>query len=312
MDSENLARISYLDSTNQDLKYARQLKDTSDAIPPTNVRVIAPSDGQTLAGTITVRGTAEDDSGTIQKMEFFFGGSSVPQCTDSTPKPSGSIFECHVGTNTLADGTWLVYARAFDPSGNSTESPKISVTISNTDSTPPVAGLVVPTPQFGIFIGASFNLSTVFTENGSDITNCKYTIDGTTWSPAALAGNPPTFTCTKTGIVGADGLSLTLNMRATSSGGIGTGTALTRTVDAAAPTTTDNATTGWVNTDQTVTLTATDGTGSGVARTAYCTDTTNTCTPSTVGTVVPVACGAGTACRPPSATGLSITWATRR
>ncbi|HSB78888.1 MAG TPA: fibronectin type III domain-containing protein [Candidatus Methylomirabilis sp.] len=47
----------------------------------------------------------------------------------------------------------------------------------------------------------------------------------------------------------------------------------------------------------TVYLTATDAGGSGVASTQYCTDTTNVCTPSTVGTSVSVGCPAGTACQ---------------
>jgi hypothetical protein len=277
IDSENVPHVSYQDGSNQDLKYARKFKDTFDTIPPVNVRMIAPGDGQTLAGTVTVQGTAQDDSGTVQKIEFFFGGSSVPQCTDSTPKPSGSIFECQVGTDTLADGAWLMYARAFDPSGNATESPKITVTISNTDATSPVAGQVVPTPQFGTFIGASFNLSAVFTDHESDITSCQYTIDGTTWFPADLAGNAPTFTCTKTGILGVDGLSLMLNMRATSSGGIGTGTTVARTVDTASPTGTISINSGaafTASTAVTLSLTCNDGTGSGCAQMAFSNDNT--------------------------------------
>jgi len=90
---------------------------------------------------------------------------------------------------------------------------------------------------------------------------------------------------------------LTLNMTAASLGGTATGTAITRTVDSAAPITTNNAPAGWVSTDQTVTLTSGDGSGSGVKNTQYCTDTTNSCTPSTNGTSVPAACNANTACQ---------------
>ena len=53
-----------------------------------------------------------------------------------------------------------------------------------------------------------------------------------------------------------------------------TATAIARVVDATAPTTTSNAPVGWAATDQTVTLTANDGTGSGIAYTQYCLDST--------------------------------------
>src|SRR5437867_2066913 len=89
---------------------------------------------------------------------------------------------------------------------------------------------------------------------------------------------------------------LTLNMRAASLGGTATGTAITRTVDAAAPITTSNAPADWVATNRTVTLTPGDGSGSGVKSTQYCTDAANSCTPSTNGISVPVACNANNAC----------------
>jgi hypothetical protein len=67
--------------------------------------------------------------------------------------------------------------------------------------------------------------------------------------------------------------------------------------DTTPPTTTSNAPTAWVATDVNVTLTATDGTGSGVASTQYCTDIAGTCTPLTTGPVPTITCPAGTACQ---------------
>jgi len=56
----------------------------------------------------------------------------------------------------------------------------------------------------------------------------------------------------------------------------------TLTWDIAAPTTSDNAPSGWQTADVTITLTPTDATpSSGIAATMYCTDTVNTCNPST-------------------------------
>ncbi len=63
------------------------------------------------------------------------------------------------------------------------------------------------------------------------------------------------------------------------------------------PTTTDNWTDNWTNTSPVnITLTPSDGSGSGVQATYYCVDTTNTCTPSTSGTSVSVTCAAGSTC----------------
>src|SRR5206468_6877792 len=101
----------------------------------------------------------------------------------------------------------------------------------------------------------------------------EFTINGgSAWNAATVSGSSPNFTCTKTGITGTNGQALTLNMRATGSGGTGTGTAVTRTVDAAPPITTTDAPAVWVAANRTVTLTRSDGSGSGVKNTQYCTD----------------------------------------
>ena len=68
-------------------------------------------------------------------------------------------------------------------------------------------------------------------------------------------------------------------------------------LDQTPPTTASNASAGWVGTDQTVALTPSDGTGSGVAVTQYCTDTANSCTPGTTGISVAVNCAAGATCQ---------------
>jgi hypothetical protein len=67
-------------------------------------------------------------------------------------------------------------------------------------------------------------------------------------------------------------------------------------IDKKAPTTTDNANTAWVNSDQTVTLTPADS-GSGVASTVYCTDSGGICAPGTSGTSISVTCASGQVCQ---------------
>ncbi|MFZ4858146.1 MAG: CxxxxCH/CxxCH domain c-type cytochrome [Desulfuromonadaceae bacterium] len=109
------------------------------------------------------------------------------------------------------------------------------------DTTPPVAGTVNISPDYTngatSYTGASATITAQFTESdaGSTVTGCEYTTNGTAWTAtgAVVSGSGPTYTCTATptGLTGV----LTINMRATSSGGVGTATALTRTVDATAP-----------------------------------------------------------------------------
>ncbi|MHA1835249.1 MAG: OmpL47-type beta-barrel domain-containing protein [Candidatus Baldrarchaeia archaeon] len=67
-------------------------------------------------------------------------------------------------------------------------------------------------------------------------------------------------------------------------------------VDNTAPTTTDDAPSGWQASDVTVTLTPSDS-GSGVHDTNYCIDTDNTCTPNISSTSVNVTCSAGSTCQ---------------
>ena len=96
---------------------------------------------------------------------------------------------------------------------------------------PPVAGAVTVLPDNGSYTSASPAISAPFT-SGQTIT-CEYTVNGTTWNNATVSGSIPDFTCTAnpSGLTG----SLTLNMRATSTGGTTTASAITRTVDGAAP-----------------------------------------------------------------------------
>lgn len=104
----------------------------NDATPPTHVQVTAPTSGQTIAGMFALRATAQDDSGSIQRMEFYVGGTSTPSCSDATPKASGATFQCDIDTRTVPDGSHAIRARAVDPSGNAADSALVAVTLDNT------------------------------------------------------------------------------------------------------------------------------------------------------------------------------------
>ena len=109
-----------------------------------------------------------------------------------------------------------------------------SFTFDHRDLTAPTAGTVTVSPTAGTYTSPAPTISTTFTDNDSQITSCEYTTDGATWMAGTVSGSMPTYTCTAapTGLVG----SLTINMRATSAGGMATAVAVTRTVDGAGPT----------------------------------------------------------------------------
>lgn len=152
----------------------------------------------------------------------------------------------------------------------------------NIDFTPPIEGtLSVTSSQSGLFVKSPLTFQETFTDAESDVKSCEYTTDGSSWSAGAVSGTKPNFTCTASAVAVVDGTPLTLEMRATSSGGVSTvANSLARTADALAPTTlTDYA--GPSIVDLNITLSATDGTGVGVNSILYCQDAINTCSPVT-------------------------------
>jgi len=121
---------------------------------------------------------------------------------------------------------------ASTPSG--TTSFTVTETAAPSDSTPPTAGTVTVTPDIsGTYTSSAPTITTVFTDAESAVTSCQYTTNGSTWTAGAVSGAGP-YTCTAnpTGLSG----SLNINMRATSTGGQGTATQITRTADATVPT----------------------------------------------------------------------------
>jgi murein DD-endopeptidase MepM/ murein hydrolase activator NlpD len=118
-----------------------------DTTAPTNVQVTAPTSGQTVSGTFTFKATAQDNLGTVQKMEFYVDSDTTPACTDSTAKPSGSTFQCNWNTASKPNGPHTVRAKAYDPSGNFAFSSSVSFTINN--STTPTNRLLNPSFESG-------------------------------------------------------------------------------------------------------------------------------------------------------------------
>lgn len=130
--------------------YPFSYRTVEDTTPPTNVQVTASTSWQTIAGTFTLKGTAQDNSGTIQKLEFYIDADSTPACSDTAPKPSGSTFQCPWDTTTKPNGPHTVTAKAYDPSNNFAPSPSVSFTINNGLTTFPASGRVTTSGGAGI------------------------------------------------------------------------------------------------------------------------------------------------------------------
>lgn len=103
----------------------------SDTTPPT-VSIIAPSNGATVSGTVTIEASATDSGSGVANVEFFRSGSSTSLCTDST-----SPYTCAWDTTAVSNGSYALSARARDNAGNQSTIQSITVTVSNTAPPPP-------------------------------------------------------------------------------------------------------------------------------------------------------------------------------
>ncbi len=99
---------------------------SSDVIDPT-VSLTAPSSGATVSGTITVSATASDNVG-VTRVDFYAGSTLIGNDTTSP-------YSISWDTTTIANGTYSVYARAYDAAGNFGTSNSATVTVNNQIST---------------------------------------------------------------------------------------------------------------------------------------------------------------------------------
>lgn len=167
------------------------------------------------------------------------------------------------------------------------------------DLTPPVVGeVMVSDTNFGSFVSSPFKLSASVHEPEGGLVSCEYTINGgIDWYEAIKSGTGPSYTCTKTGIIAADGASLTLNMQAKSEGGTGTGTPIIKTIDSVAPTCSDDWIDNWTINSPVNTILSCNDDGSGVTSIKYCVDVANACSPAINYTnPVAISCASGSTC----------------
>jgi chitodextrinase len=99
-----------------------------DTTPPTT-DLSAPSDGDTVSGTVQLAADAADDTA-VARVDFLVDGSVVGAATTAP-------YTFSWNSTTVPDGTHTLASHAYDAAGNNTVSASISVTTLNSDSTPP-------------------------------------------------------------------------------------------------------------------------------------------------------------------------------
>ena len=194
-----------------------------------------------------------------------------------------------IGIGSPKDGTVVsYYVNATDNSGNVALS---SVSTFVYDGIPPVTTLTTGTPLFGVnYITSATQITLTATDSESGVANTDYKIDNGNFNQIIAP-----FYFYLTGL--SDGTHTIYYYSTDNAGNVEQTNSKTFILDNTAPITTDNSASysEWQNNVVTITLTPTDS-GSGVANTYYCVDTTGTCNPTTSGTVATITCAAGTVC----------------
>jgi Concanavalin A-like lectin/glucanases superfamily/Galactose oxidase-like, Early set domain/Bacterial Ig domain len=105
---------------------------STDTTPPT-VSIVAPSEGASVSGTVSMTASAADDVGVAGVR---FEVNNTPIGTEDVTAPYSVSWD----TGTTASGTKVLTAVARDAAGNTTTSAPISVTVTNAAADPAVVG----------------------------------------------------------------------------------------------------------------------------------------------------------------------------
>jgi hypothetical protein len=140
---------------------------TGDTTPPTT-SIMAPANGATVSGTVSVTASASDNVG-VTKVEFYLDGALK---STSTTSPYSWSFD----TTTAANGSHTLQSKAYDAAANVGSSATITVTVSNAgDTTPPTTSITAPAN------GATVSGTVSVTASASDnvgVTKVEFYLDG--------------------------------------------------------------------------------------------------------------------------------------
>lgn len=126
-----------------------------DATPPT-VSLTAPANNSTIFGTVAVSANASDNVGVLG-VQFRLNGANLGAEDTSAP------YSISWDTNTVSNGVHSLTAVARDPSGNSTTSSAVNVTVNNPDITPP--NVSITAPSSGATVLNTVNITATASDN---------------------------------------------------------------------------------------------------------------------------------------------------
>ncbi len=140
----------------------------TDTTPPV-ISNLAPVDGTTVSGTVSLTANVSDDTA-VKQVEFLINGSVVG--TDST-----SPYSAAWNSTAVANGSVTYSVRATDSSDNQSLSTANNLTVKNDAAAPIISFIQPPTPKSGDTVSGSVSLSA----NASDdigVTKVEFLVNG--------------------------------------------------------------------------------------------------------------------------------------
>jgi hypothetical protein len=147
-----------------------------DTTPPT-VTIASPAAGAMVRGIVTVEANVSDDT-QVSSVWLYVNGSAV------SISSSGPRFTTTWSTPNAATGPYTLKLKAYDTSGNVSDSPEVVVTVSN-DATPPTVALTAPAQ--GASLAGMVSLQATASDNVG-VTRVEFLVDGTR---VATVTSPP-------------------------------------------------------------------------------------------------------------------------
>ena len=193
-------------------------------VTPPSAQITAPPNGATVNGTVAVSANASDNRG-VAGVQFTVDGANLG------PEDTTSPYSTNWNTTTVGNGAHSLTAVARDTAGNTAGSPAVSVTVANSDSTPPTVDLTAP--PAGASVRSTVGVSATASDNVG-VAGVQFWLDGAnlgaedTTAPYGVAWD------TTSASNGSHSLTTTARDAA---GNTATSTAVLVTVDNSAPAT---------------------------------------------------------------------------
>ena len=174
---------------------AKSMISSADTTPPV-VSIGAPSSGATVAGTVSVQGTATDNVG-VTKIELDVDGAAVATATSSP-------FSFSWNSATVSNSSHSITVKAYD-AANNVGSAMVTINVSNAavDTTPPAVSIAAPLSSASISGTVSVQGSA---SDNVGVTKVELDVDGVavatatspafsfSWNSASKANGPHTLT----------------------------------------------------------------------------------------------------------------------